>query len=287
MHTRIAALVSLFVSLSIGVLVTTPTFNSGQLDLPAAISDVPESPVIARIGVVSEIVESDNITVKISGSPTLVQASYLFPQYQPVLGDRVWVAKQDAQWMVMGTQSGPINSLLLNPSFEQGVIGSTPTDWSFTNSSVVGGTPTFRKQPGTNPLMGSFVGHLSMTPTGLGQSSSTLVSAQVPALPDERFTGGVSVYVIDLTGPNQMLFSTLVRFYDAGGVSIAAASLGSVFNFAAPIGWNFLRPYSTSTSVIAPAGTVTAALEIQVLFTVSSTATLFDAYLDGAILRKV
>lgn len=283
--TRVVSALTALVIL--GVSVTTPTFNSAALDLPAAIADVPESPVIARIGVVSEIVESDNITVKISGSNVLVRASYLFPQYQPVLGDRVWVAKQDAQWVVMGTLSGPINSLLANPSFEQGTVGSVPTDWTFTNGSVAGGTPTFRKQPGTNPLMGSYVGHLSLTPTGVAQSDSTIVSAQVPAAPNELFTGGVSIYIIDLTGPNRMLFSTLVRFYDGAGVSISAVSLGSVFNFSSTIGWTFLRPYSTSISAIAPAGTVFAALEIQVLFTVASTATLFDAYLDGAILRKV
>jgi hypothetical protein len=272
----------------LGVLImTAPNINTGGLDLPAAIAEVPLSPVIARTGIVSDIVESDNITVKISGSNVLVQASYLFPQYQPLLGDIVYVAKQDAQWMVLGTMSGPVNSLLLNPSFEQGTTGAVPTDWTFVNGSVAAGTPTFQKRLGTNPLMGSNVGHLSLSPTGIGQSDSAITSARIDAIPGDRFTGGVYVYIIDLAGPNQMLFSTMVRFYDSAGVSITAASLGAVYNFAAPIGWNFLRPDSTSTAVTAPANTDSAALEIQVLFTVSDAATLFDAYLDGAILRKV
>ena len=77
--TRVVSALTALVIL--GVSVTRPTFNSASLDLPAAIADVPESPVMARIGVVSEIVESDNITVTISGSNVLVRASYLFPQY--------------------------------------------------------------------------------------------------------------------------------------------------------------------------------------------------------------
>jgi len=152
---------------------------------------------------------------------------------------------------------------------------------------VAAGTPTFQKRLGTNPLMGSYVGHLSLSPTGIGQSDSTILSTRIPAAAGERFTGGVYVNIIDLAGPNQLLFSTMVRFYDAAGVSISAVSLGAVYNFAAPIGWNFLRPDSTSIAVSAPANTEFAALEIQVLFTVSDAATLFDAYLDGAILRKV
>lgn len=285
MFTKNTALVLAFLG---ALVMTMPGVNSGGLDLPAAITAVPESSTITRVGVVSDIVESDNITVRISGAPTLVRASYLFPQYQPMLGDNVIVTKQDAQWLVLGTSSGPINSIAANPSFELGTPGSLPTDWTFTNTDVSAGTPTFLKQPGINPLIGKFIGHLQLTPTGINVSSSTITSARVPASEGGVWTGAVSVYIIDLVGPNSMLFSTMITWYDVAGVAITSSVLASVVNFSSSTpGWVLLRPNSSSPSVAAPAGTAFAALSIDVLFTCNDSGTLFDAYLDGAILRRV
>lgn len=128
--TRLKLIAALTALTCLGVLVTQPTVNDLNLDLPAATQGVPESPVVMRIGVVTDIVEADNITVQISGSPVLVTASYLWPQYQPVPGDRVVVYRQDSQWFVVGTMSGPNNTALLNPGFELGNVGSAPTNWT-------------------------------------------------------------------------------------------------------------------------------------------------------------
>ena len=155
----IAALTSLAF---LGVLMTQPTVNDLNLDLPAATQGVPESPVVMRIGVVADIVEADNITVRISGSPVLVRASYLFPSYEPLLGDRVVVYRQDGQWFVLGTMSGPINSAAPNASFEEGTLGGgiPPTSWSVTVISSVAGTPGMEKSipPIAVQQRGSFCG---------------------------------------------------------------------------------------------------------------------------------
>lgn len=156
--------------------------------LPGVIIDGTESPVISRIGVVTDVVEADNITVRISGSPSLVTASYLFPLYEPVLGDIVYVTKQNSQWFVVGTMSGPLNTEIPNASFELGTISATPTDWSFVTVSTVAGTPTFRKEIAL-PVAGQYVAIARNSSAGVaGTSSGNAVSEVVPAGESERWS---------------------------------------------------------------------------------------------------
>lgn len=281
----IGALTAFFL---MGVTVTQPTANDLGLDLPMAVQGVEEPPVVMRVGVVINLVESDNITVRISGSPVLVTASYLFPQYRPMLGDRVVVYRQDSQWFVIGTMSGPINSLLFNPSFEDGAIGVIPTGWTFTVTASSAGVPTFVKPATTQPLMGNAVGRFSVSPTGTGSSAGTLTSTTVAAAEGQNWTGGLFIRVIDLTGPNSLGISVLARFLDAGGVSISAVGLNAFTNFTSTLPDYFLiRPDPTSVQVTAPAGTAFVRLEVDFLALIASSATLVDVDVDGMILRRV
>lgn len=286
--TRLKLAAALTALICTGVLVTQPTVNDLDLDLPAATQGVPGSPVVMRIGVVVSLVEADNITVRISGSPVLVTASYLFPQYRPMLGDRVVVYRQDSQWFVVGTMSGPINSLLANPSFEIGAIGALPTSWTFTVTSSSAGVPTFTKPATTQPLMGDAVGRFSVSPTGTGASGGTLISTSVATTEGQNWTGGFFLRIIDLTGPNSMGVSVLARFLDASGVSISAVGLNAFTNFTSTLPDYFLvRPDPTSTQVTAPPGSASVRLEVDFLALIADSSTLVDVDVDGMILRRV
>lgn len=219
-------------ALALGVLMTAPNINQAGLDLPAAIAEVPESSSISRIGQVTDIVTSDNITVQISGSNVLVQASYLFPQYQPLIGDYVLVIKQDAQWAVMGTLSGPLNTVAANPSFENGTIAATPDDWFPTVVSSVAGVPTFTKQEATT-ISGRAVGVYRNSSAGVaGQSSMDILSQFTDAGPGERWAlGTYLIYAApDLNASLEaqggfLDIQSFLRFYDVDNVLISEASV--------------------------------------------------------------
>lgn len=264
----------------IGVLLMTtpniPVENSGDLALPEAIQGVPVSSVVARIGRVVAIDEATSITVEISGSPTLVNASYLFPQYQPLLGDFVYITKQDAQWAVLGTLSGDINSLIPNPSFEIGEDSITPADWSFTPSAVVAGTPTFRKETGLG-IHGNHIGIFRNSSAGVaGTSSGTATSALVPAEPGQKWALGLWVTLavpdvnasLEAQGGNIQV-TTTIQFFSADSVFISGTDTNFLPIYSGLVNPIFLRTFilaDSSSYVIAPPGTAFARVRIFVSF---------------------
>jgi hypothetical protein len=269
--------------LTLGVVMTMP--QPVALDLPGAIVQSQEPALSYRIGVVTNIVESNNITVAISGSSVLVTASYLFPQYQPMLGDRVYVVKQDSQWFILGAMSGQVNSELNNPSFEEGTIGAVPSSWAFTNSSILAGTPTFQKQTSTDPLSGSHVGRIVLNPIANNVSSSLVASALIPARPGQIWSGGAYLRWVELTGPNEVQVGTQVNFYNNALVSIGTALLLVVRSFTSTTDWVLLKPDAAFPSAIAPAGTAWVSLEIGFIFNVANFNFSYFGELDYAILR--
>ena len=271
--------------LTLGVVVTMP--NPVALDLPGTIAQSQEPTLGYRTGVVTNVVESNNVTVAISGSPVLVTASYLFPQYQPMLGDRVYVVKQDGQWFILGTMSGEVNSLAANPSFEDGTVGTVATNWGAVNTAVAAGAPTTTKQLSTSPLSGAHVLRLALASTANATSSTTINSSVVSAQPAQVWSGGVYVRFTDHVGPNQVFMSTGVRFYNNALVSLGLFSLVSIQSFTSTTGWVLLRPDSTSLSAIAPANTAWASLEIDVSYVIANLNFDVQAELDNAMLRRV
>lgn len=234
-----------------------PTQNSGGLDLPAAITGVPVSSVVARIGRVVDIQEATSITVEISGSNVLVNASYLFPQYQPMLGDLVYVEKQDAQWAVLGTLSGDINSLAANPSFESGADSATPESWTFTVNSSTAGTPTFRKETGLG-VHGNHIGIFRNASAGIaGTSSGTATSPLIPA--DGGQLWALSYFItfaepdvnasLEPQGGNIQITST-IQFFNSDNVFIG----GTDTNFV-PITSSFINPLYVRTFLTSSGGT--------------------------------
>lgn len=226
-----------------------PEENSSDLALPAAIQGVPVSSTVARIGRVVAIDEATSITVEISGSPTLVQASYLFPQYQPLLGDIVYVVKQDAQWAVLGTLSGDINSLTANPSFELGEDAVTPSDWGFVVNSSVAGTPTFRKETGLG-IQGNHIGIFRNSSAGVaGTSSGTATGPLIPAQENQKWALGWYITFaepdvnasLEPQGGNIQMTSS-VQFFDSDSVFLGQQDTNFV-----PITSSFINPLFVRT----------------------------------------
>lgn len=268
---------------------TQPTPNDLDLDLPAAVQGVPTSPVIMRIGEVVNIVEGTNVTVRISGSPTLVNASYLFPSYRPILMDRVMVLKQDAQWAVIGVLSGELNTQAFNPSFEDGPFNSgVPQNWTYTVTDSSAGTPTVVKDLALSPIQGQYVAHVNLSPGAALASSADLISTRIPATPGSVWTGGVFMYAIELGGGNSFLVATAINFYDAGGALISTGGLANAANLSAAIPqWFLIAPDAAFPSATAPANTASVALLINMTFFVLDTGFTYDIYFDYAMLRRV
>jgi hypothetical protein len=250
--------------------------DSVDQTLPGQIVQQESSDFVSRIGRVVDVVEATNITVAISGSPTLVTASYLFPAYEPLIGDLVYVTKQDAQWFVHGTMSGPLNTLIPNPSFELGTVAALPTDWTISSVSTTAGTLTFTKQPLT-AISGSFIGVIRNSSAGTpGTSSSDIFSTNMPAADGQRWGVGyfVSYAVPDVNASLEsqggfMDISTFIQFRDSGGVLLAE----TLANYT-PIYSSVLAPYYARTftptgavSITAPPNTETARLRIRVTMT--------------------
>lgn len=245
--------------------------ESLEHSLPGQVIDTRESPALVRIGVVTEIVEAQNITVQISGSPVLVTASYLFPSYQPVLGDRVYVTKQDAQWFVFGTMSGPINSVIPNASFEEGVVGALPTNWTLNVISSAGGVPTFVKVVSAD-IDGSYIGRFENTSVAAGTSVADLLSSPQPATAGQRWASAfylTSAYInlnaalVSQSGNTTL--ETFIRFEDAGGTLVSETSVGLLYIGANVIQEMYLRTVTTTGAnfVIAPVGTFQVRLRLR------------------------
>ena len=277
---------------------TYPTVNDLNLDLPASVQGVPESPVVMRVGTVADIVEADNITVRISGSPVLVRASYLFPQYQPVLGDRVVVQRQDAQWFVLGTMSGPINSALPNPTFEDGTAGSTPAGWSIVPVSAATGPITFTKVTTSltgsayqESVSGSYVGSLFYTNNGSsGVSISDVFSSAVLTAEGQAWTFACWVAGGIIANNASAKIEFYVQWLDSGGSLISETNVITAPFISQVIAPAFLRMKTSDVlAVQAPLNAASVRIRINALFSMSpgSAGLGSSVDLDYMILRRI
>lgn len=283
----------------LGAMLTQPTANDLNLDLPMAVQGVEESPMVMRIGVVADLIEADNITVRISGAPTLVNASYLFPQYEPILGDRVVVQRQDAQWFVLGTMSGPINSLAPNASFELGTLGGgvPPTDWTVTNISTPAGAaagmekslpPAFVSQRGTyvaafgcasGGTAGTAVFDAFSMPVQAAEGQGWIAAITIlDARIDQSFATGISQ-------GGATSGTVFVDFRNAVGTTLSSTQMVNIFYTADDKATHLLRP-APGLVALAPAGTAAAVFRMRwsMQMHINSNTQVFA---DDAILRRV
>ncbi|GAA1628734.1 hypothetical protein [Catellatospora bangladeshensis] len=277
---------------------TYPTADDLGLDLPMAVQSVPESSMVMRVGTVANIVEADDITVRISGSPALVRASYLFPLYQPVLGDRVVVQRQDSQWFVLGTMSGPINSALPNPTFEEGTAGSTPSGWSIVPVSAATGPITFTKVTTSltgsayqEAISGSYVGSLLYTNNGSsGVSISDVFSSSTPTAEGEAWTFACWIAGGIIANNASAKIEFYVQWLDTGGALLSETNVITAPFISQVIAPAFLRMKTADAlAVQAPANAASVRIRINALFSMSpgSAGLGSSVDLDYMIVRRV
>lgn len=254
-----------------------------------------DSPAIMRIGVVAEIIEGTQITVRISGSEVLVDCSYLFGQYYPLLGDRVVVFKQDSQWFCIGEMSGAIdsNNPLFNSSFEDGLVATTPTGWTLVVSTSGGGVPTFWVSGSLSPenVSGKQMVDFGTDSVGAGSSTADAYSTTVAALPDSKWTGAYYLPAVmmntipPLFSQLQMYIqfldstSTLVVEYQINTFTVSSYLLGPIYRRlslpAFPVGY-----------VVAPPGTTSVRVRFRGFFDLQA-ASFVSFFIDNVILRQV
>lgn len=262
--------------------------------LPGAVIAQQESAAILRVGVVAAIVEGYQITVRISGSEALINCSYLFGQYFPLMGDRVVVLKQDSQWICLGEMSGAIdsNNPLFNPSFEDGVIGVIPTGWTLVVGAVGAGVPFFIIAPsGGVTITGIRSVDFGTVSVGAGTSTAEAFSTPIAATPSSRWTG--AFYLIGGTigsmFPTTSTIEMHIEFLDAGGV-VLVDNLINTFSVSSGFLGPIYRRMSLSSFpdgfVVAPAGTAAVRATLFGSFTLpaGSNAAFF---IDNVILREV
>lgn len=280
---------------TLAVTMTMPV--APQQELADEITFEGESPLVARIGVVADIVESNNITVRISGSETLVQASYLFPQYEPLIGDYVYVVKQDAQWLVLGPTAGPLNTVISNPSFENGTISTTPDDWTVSVVSNVAGTPTFRKEAAQTPS-GRYIGVFRNSSAGVAGTSTIDIFSDT-ASANENQVWAIGYFLIyaalDLNASlvPQGGFTDInaaIRFLDAGGALLQQTTASYMPLYAShTTSPDYIRTYTVPDgfySVQAPPGTAFVQARIRVSFTMHVNSAS-EVGIDAVLLRGV
>jgi hypothetical protein len=263
-------------------------------NLPSAVAGFTESPAVVRVGQVAIVESADVITVRISGSNVLVPASYLFPAYEPLLGDYVMIVKQDAQWFVMGTMSGPINSVLPNPSFETGTLGAVPSSWSLTVTSSGAGTPTFTKEENVvSSLSGRHSAKFETLNGGAGAGNSTadVYSSTVDAEEADLWTAAYYLMASFEDGATNLIsLETYIQFLDGSGGLVSETLVNSLFLTKGYIGAPFYRRLSLtlipSGAVAAPAGTSSVRLRLHGDFTLQGFE-FGNFYIDYMVLRRV
>lgn len=258
-------------------------------ELSSAVVDTRVEPTVTRIGVVAAVVEADTITVRISGSDVLVPAAYLFPQYLPLLGDRVVVQRQGASWWVQGTLSGPINTALFNPSFELNAPGVAPDGWTLQIISSGAGVPSALTYAGF-ALSGSRSVDFGVDSVLAGNSEANLYSTPVPATPESKWTA--AFYVSVFTEPSQNDFSDLdlyIQFLDASSTLVSETAVqGASFSVdqILPVYFRLNTNTIPAGYVLCPPTASQARMRIRARWGLPANS-FFSFFIDYCILRQV
>jgi hypothetical protein len=263
--------------------------------LPGAVVASREDNTVLRIGVVTQIIEGSQITVRVSGSNVLVDCSYLFGQYFPLLGDRVVLFKQDSQWFCVGQMSGTIssNNPLFNSSFEVGNVATLPAGWSLTVLSSAGGVPTFEVSGSLSPMevSGKQMVDFGTDSVGIGSSTADAFSTPIPTVEGTRWTGAyyLPAVMMNTVPPKFSQLQMYIQFLDSVSAVISEFQINSL-----TVGGYLTGPIYRRLSlaafpqgyVAAPAGTSFVRVKFRGFFDLNATS-FVSFFIDNVILRQV
>lgn len=238
------------------------------------------------------------ITIAISGSAVLVDASYLMEQYQPALGDNVAIIRQGNQWLALGTPSAnPSDNVVVNPSFENGTLTAIPDNWTLyhdpasTESANVG----LSAVPAGWQIDGPQAVEFFLDATPPGTSIDYLSSDAIPVAAGERWAASAYVVGNSLSGPPCVRgqASLLITWY-ADGVdtypTVVQSDTVAVTNILPSLPWIYLRNSSGGTNGI-PVPDGVSHVRVTLLNSVEhvscATNLSLSTYWDRVILRRV
>jgi hypothetical protein len=279
--------------------VTYPLGPAAVPDLAGAVTASTPDPAIVRVGQVTAYA-SGTITVNISDSNVLVDATYLFSAYQPVLGDIVAVLKQGNQWLVLGTHSAnPDDNVISNYSFENDDVGATPSDWEHYHDPASTDTTTVSVGTQNTPIDGPKVLQLELDNTVAGALSTSIdyhSSAAFPVEPGQFWSAHAWLLGFSFSsgpwvrGGGTVFFS----FYDSAGATypntIAADAGLAEVNVPVSPPWLLVRSESGSgRGVEIPVGATHARVTLRTVMTHEDTTSnySFTAYWDRVVARRL
>ena len=268
---------------------TYPLSPSASPDLASTITGLAPDAAVLRIGVVTSY-SSTNVTVAISGSDTLVEASYLFGVYEAVLGDNVAVLKQGSQWIVLGAASArPEGNMLTNGYFDMDVLDtSPPTAWGFSNDgAAVPAVVTFAERPIDGPQ--------ACRVNGAGTAAQyfhLLYSEAISVTPGDVISASAYTTWFDNGTGFQTIVSLWLLWYTSpGAIPVPADTSASTATMLDTVtthpgnhpGWVLLRQQQAGTGAVAPEGMTT----MRVAFLVDAPAGDIDVDFGRVVVRRI
>lgn len=143
-----------------------------------------------RTGVV---VDWNPSTLKVMIGGSTFDAAFLDSYNPPGVGDLVIAVRQNAAWLVLGrlAGNGANPNLVLNPDFDEGAIGSTPTNWTvqaWPGGPALATTITLQLDPGSPGG-----GNVARQATNAVAQDTGLLSNYIPVNEGESYF--ISAYV--------------------------------------------------------------------------------------------
>lgn len=192
---------------SVGTVTGPTTLDDPERVSRSRLTESTDDATVLRVGRVTRF-DAARIVVELSGSNALVDAAYLFGQYNPALGDIVVVLKSGASWVVLGTLSGnPSDNVVLNPSFEEGILGDVPTNWTLYHDPTsvatadVDGQPAIFGQELDGP---TWLESRLTVPVGAGAyfSADYVLSAPIPVAEGQTWSASAYCLGFALSNPD-------------------------------------------------------------------------------------
>ncbi|HET9866604.1 MAG TPA: hypothetical protein VFQ06_04880 [Nitrospira sp.] len=271
--------------------------STPSLSTELSIYDTENAGAFMRIGRVISY-DAGSITIAISGSGVLTNASYLIGQYEPALGDNVVIERQGNQWVALGTLSAnPPDNRVVNPSFEDGTLTAIPDFWTLyhdpasTESANVGVSAL----PAGWQIDGPRAVEFFLDSSPPGTSIDYLSSDAVPVSLGQRWAASAYVVGNSLSGPPCVRgqASLLLTWYADGAdvyPTVVQQDVVAVANIAPTLPWIYLRNSSGGTNgVPVPEGVshVRVTLLNSVEHVSCATNLSLSTYWDRIILRQV
>lgn len=268
-------------------------------DLAGMVRATTPDAAVLRIGRVTAYA-AGKITVNISDSDVLVDATYIFGAYHPVLGDNVVVLKQGNQWITLGISSAnPDDNPIQNYSFEDGEYDVMAPSWTLYHDPASSDTASVDVGSPDPPIDGPKalrVGLGAITVGVISTSFDYISSEPFPVTPGAYWSAQAWIMGKSSSGAPWVRGSAscFFSFYDNPGntypnTAAADAGIQTVDIPTAPP-WILVRSESGSArGVEIPTGVTHARVTLRTQLTHEDTTAnySFAAYWDRVIARKL